>query len=329
MPHVFSDSLNKAVVRDKWNTPLLRHLHDNHGCVYRYFGLPGPDVIDIKLWRDMITEVVAFEIPASTRSGERTYINKLRRNLEVIGIRSTTYYGPFEEVVLLRRDFDGQEYAQRNVITLYNLDFCGEIGSKVMSSEGRRLYRLEAIRQVIRDQIECFIRLGEPSLFIVLLTVRNQMQSRVLRERLTACRPLCEEFITTCEAVNPITDVDIPLIGTHAWALKAVIHSVFTEALRGNNISALFFPLIKYNGVRTRIPGGGTIPSPMLHLMIFCRFQPQHQVVGMRIPENPLLTNSLAVVGQDLQSAPEPGEEIEADLSPVAYFETLKAAILG
>ena len=328
MAHVFSDSPQKVVVREQWNTPFLRHLHINHGYVYRYFGLPGPDIIDIKLWRDMITEIVAFEVPAKGKSSERTFINSLRRNLALIGISNTTYYGPFEEVVLLGKDYDGQEYSQHDVITLYNLDFCGEIGSKIISSEGEELHRLEAIRQVIRDQVKCFNRLSGPPCFIILLTVRNQMHSRVLRERLTACRPLWAEFITTCEAIMPVTGADNNLIGTHAWALKTIIHTVFNECLRGNNISALFFPLVKYEGTRTRISRTATIPSPMLHLMIFCKFQPQHEAAGVSLPRNPLLTKSLVVNNESLASAPEPGEQVDTYLSSVEYFETLKMEIL-
>lgn len=216
MSHIFSDSREKRVVREKWNTPFLRHLHDNHGYPYRYFGLPGPEIIDIKLWRDMITEVVAFEVPDKTRGKpERGFINELRRKLELLDIPNTTYYGSFEEVVLLRKDLDGQEYSQQKVITLYNLDFCSEIGSKIPSSSGQTLYRLEAIRQVVRDQIECFNRLDGPPCFIVLLTVRNQMDRRILNERLNACRPLCTEFIEECEAINPVPEGAHPLIGTH------------------------------------------------------------------------------------------------------------------
>jgi len=323
MPHVFSDSPNKKVVREQWNTPLLRHLHDNHGYRYRYFGLPGPDIIDIKLWQDMIDEVVAFEVPAKNGKDKRTYINKLRRNLEVLGIRNRTYYGHFEEVVLLGKDFDGQEYAQNNVITLYNLDFCSEIGSPIESSTGERLYRLEAIRQVIRDQRECYNRFHNPSYFIILLTVRNQMNSRFLIERLNACRSHWPEFIGECEMIRPVPLEDVFVLGTHSWALKTVIHFVFNQSLSGNNINALFFPLVKYTGVRTR-----AIPSPMLHLMVFCKFQPPYTVGGVSLPDNPLLTKSLTVSSSSLALLPEPGESVDPNLSSVAYFESFRARIL-
>lgn len=327
MSGIFADSPGKRVVREQWNTPLLRHLHDRYGFIYRYFGLPGPDILDIELWRDMIKEVIAFEVPAEGARDERINIIKLREKLELRGIPNETYYGPFEQVTLLGRDFDGQIYNQENVITLYNLDFCGEVGSKIRSVTGEEYYRFEAIRQVIRNQAECYNRLSRPSCFIILLTVRNQIHSRVLQERLTACRPLCEDFVRACESTIPIVG-ELPLIGTHAWALKTILLTFFSECLRGNNISALFFPFVKYNGVQKRISRTQTIPSPMLHLTIFCKFQHPREVTGVGVPSNPFELESLAVSDGSLIVSPEPGEVSGEHLSAVEYFEARKGDIL-
>ena len=58
------DSPGKRAVRDLWNTPLLRLLNQEHGFRYRYMGLPGVDLLDVKRWHDMIDEVIAFEVRA-------------------------------------------------------------------------------------------------------------------------------------------------------------------------------------------------------------------------------------------------------------------------
>lgn len=327
MPGIFADSHGKRVVREQWNTPLLRHLHDRYGFTYRYFGLPGPDILDIELWRDMIKEVIAFEVPVEGARDERINIIKLREKLELRGIPNETYYGPFEQVILLGRDFDGQIYNQENVITLYNLDFCGEVGSRIKSSTGEEYYRFEAIRQVIRNQAQCFSRLGHQSCFLILLTVRNQINSWVLQERLAACRPICEDFVRACESKIPIVEGK-KLIGTHAWGLKTIILTIFSECLKGNNISALFFPFVKYEGVRKRISRTETIPSPMLHFMIFCKFQHPREVTGVGVPSNPFELKSLAVRDGSLIVSPEPGEVSDGHLSAVEYFEALKGGIL-
>jgi hypothetical protein len=328
MPHVFTDSPDKRIVRLLWNTPLLKYLNREYGFIYRYFGLPGPDIIDIKLWKDMISEVIAFEVPAEGKPDERLYITRLRENLELVGIPNIAYYGPFEEVVLLGKDYEGQEYAQRDVITLYNLDFCSEIGSKIRASSGEQCYRVEAIRQIIRDQVECFNGLGRPSCFIIFLTVRNQIHSRVLRERLEACMPFHEEFIRECTINSPIPPEEDFLIGSHTWALKTIILTILKESLRGNNISALFFPFVKYMGKPIRIDKNNLIASPMLNLMIFCKFQHPREMAGVSMPADPLRIKALSVNGADIVLAPEVGETLDGSLSAVEFFERYRTMII-
>jgi len=76
----FTDNPEKGVVRQQWNTPLLQHLHRKYGVRYRYLGLPGPDLIDVSLWRDMIDEVIAFEPPDKDGYG-RTAFTALTYNM--------------------------------------------------------------------------------------------------------------------------------------------------------------------------------------------------------------------------------------------------------
>ena len=139
------DSPGKRAVREHWNTPLLGFLNQVHGFRYRYMGLPGVDLIDVRLWRDMIEEVIAFEVPARpTRQDPegRRRIRTLRRNLQVLGIPGHAFFGPMEEVVILRQDYDGTPYDQNKLITLYNLDFCDEIASRIATKEqGAQIWR--------------------------------------------------------------------------------------------------------------------------------------------------------------------------------------------
>ena len=117
------DSPGKRAVRQLWDTRLLTLLHEAHGFRYRYMGLPGVDLLDVKLWRDMIDEVIAFETRANPTHEDphgRRNINALRRNLRLLGTPGHAFFGPMEEVVILRQDYDGTRYRQGRVITLYN-----------------------------------------------------------------------------------------------------------------------------------------------------------------------------------------------------------------
>jgi len=307
VPGVFADSPGKRVVREQWDTPLLRHLHDEYGFRYRYFGLPGVDLLDIRLWADMIDEVVAFEVDAAGRD-ERRNITKLRTNLRLLGKPFVTYYGPFEFVVIQRRDWDGQEYKQERVITLYNLDFCDEICSKIDTREyGVHAWRFEALRQVLRDQEECYRSFGGPNWFLFMLTVRDQMDGRRLAGFLSeSLLSDTEEYRLSCEAVQPIP-LNQYVLGTHTWAIKAFLHNTMRSYLTNPHVAALFFPLIRYQGTPVRT-SEGLLESPMLHWLIFCQFDDPERATPRFYPRA-FLRDVATVRG-------EPGAGIAIDLQP-------------
>lgn len=331
----FSDSPGKRSVRELWDTPLLVYLHRTYGMRYRYMGLPGVDLLDVKLWRDMIDEVVAFEVRAAPNSSDpqgRRSIITLRRNLRLLDIPGHAYFGPLEEVVILHEDYDGTQYRQERVVTLYNLDFCDEIGSPIHTRrQGRSVLRFEAIRQILRDQRECYRRLGGPSLFVMLLTVRNQIGVRRLRAFLA--RNLyhdTREYVEACNGLTPLP-VSGHVLGTHTWALKAFLHGIIRQYLSNPHISALFFPVVKYTGVPVRA-NGGRLPSPMLHCMILCRFDDPQSPSPLFLPDN-YLAGAVSVRGRDDQTLlwePEPGEPPGSQTSPECrdWFRPLEPVFL-
>ena len=308
------DSPGKRAVREHWNTPLLRLLHQVHGFRYRYMGLPGVDLLDVRLWRDMIEEVIAFEVPARpTRQDPegRRRIRTLRRNLQVLGIPGHAFFGPMEEVVILRQDYDGTPYDQTKVITLYNLDFCDEIASRIATKEqGAQVWRFEAIRQILRDQQQSFQRLGGTRYFIVLLTVRDQIDAERLRGFLT--ENLYEDtrsYLQVCEGMNALPFHGY-VLGTHTWALKAFIHNTLRQYLTNPNISATFFPVVRYHGNPVRTGGSTLLASPMLHFMLMCRFDEYQTSSPSYFPGDYLAAvSSVTVTAQgNLGWDPQPGE---------------------
>lgn len=261
----FQDSEAKRTVREGWNTPLLRYLHEKYEFRYRYFGLPGVHATDILLWKDMIDEIVAFERP-SPRGDERRDILSLRTTLHRLGIPHVAYYGSFEEVVILGQDWEGQKYKQEHVITLYNLDFCDEISSKVRTrKEGQQLWRFEALRHVLANQAACFARTHRPTWFVFMLTVRDQMDAQLLASFL-ADDPYADtrDFCAEGSSIRPLPSTG-PVAGSHTWGIKAFLHNTMRGYLTTPHVAALFFPVVKYQG-------GKGMTSPMLHWTIFCQF---------------------------------------------------------
>ena len=305
------DTPGKRTVREQWNTPLLRLLNEEHGFRYRYMGLPGVDLLDVKLWRDLIDEVVAFEIRArSTRNDPegRRRIVALRRNLQLLGIPSQAFFGPMEEVVILRRDYDGSHYDQKKVVTLYNLDFCDELASRINTrDQGRQVLRFEAIRQILRDQQQAFQEHGEPGFFVIMLTVRDQMDSQKLRGFLS--ESLYEDtraYLDVCGGIESLPPEGF-VLGDHTWALKAFIHNTLRQYLTNPHISAMFFPLVRYHGTPVQ---QGRIESPMLHCMVICSFDELQSPYPSYVPGDYLSCISSVTVTDEESLAwdPQPGE---------------------
>jgi hypothetical protein len=282
----FQDNPEKCVVREKWDTPLLQYLHEEYGIRYRYLGLPGPELIDVLLWKDMIDEVIAFEPPDSDNG--RTAFNELSFNLRKKGIKGIPYCGSLEEVVLLRKDFEGRAYNQDELVTLYNLDFCNEISSKVVTSDGdEKVWRFEAIRRVLQDQQNCGRNGASGRFFVLMITVRDQISSTSIR---TYLRPSClqddsRSFYDACSSINPIPkERNVSLIGTHTWALKVLFHTMLCRYFGNPNFSALFFPQVSYAGTKVRNGNSGFISSPMLHWVVLCCFAKEAEPLSELVP---------------------------------------------
>ena len=91
----YRSSLEKDVIRDQFDLPLLRNFSQSIGDTLRYFGLPGEDCRDIMAWRPFIREVAAVE--------------RGRRNLErmesffpkyLSDIAYQAHFGDIDDVIL-------------------------------------------------------------------------------------------------------------------------------------------------------------------------------------------------------------------------------------
>ncbi len=314
MPGRF-DTPGKKAVREIWNTPILTHLHTKYGIKYRYLGLPGVELIDINLWKSMIEEIVAFEMPAGG-GDERVNIKRLKRNLEILGLPWKAYYGSIEQVILMRQDLDALAYIQSKVINLYNLDFCDEITSKIITADGEKCLRFELIRQLLADQHECYKLTGENAAFIILLTARNQAYSKRIYRYLfgSDLSSLTEKYIKAANKKNPIPTEGKNLIGTHGWALKAFVYDTIIKSYFPTpHITSLIFPMLKYTGM----PVDAETPSPMLHWMMLCKFEKPELPRPRVYPGNFLEKSSLMVDHGAISLSGEPGERTDSDTNPL------------
>ena len=284
-------------------------------------GLPGIELLDLHLWRDWIDEVVAFEARAKPRRRDRDgrrNILALRTKMREYGFSGQAYFGSMEEVVILRRDQDGIPYAQNNLVTLYNLDFCDEISSPVETlGLGRQVWRFEAIRQILRDQEACYDPEFGAGYFLILLTVRDQIGVDKLLEHFAEPFADSQHYWDQCQAEHPLPS-DGFILGEHTWSLKTLIHDQLRKWFSNPNVSALFFPITKYSGTPINYGRDNEISSPMLHMMILCRFGDRTVPSPLFLPQQFLNTVSSVRANDDgtLAWEPEPGEPVDMDELP-------------
>ena len=50
----FADSINKRIVREGWDLPMLRRWSERTQRKLTYFGLPGPRILDLIAWREVL-----------------------------------------------------------------------------------------------------------------------------------------------------------------------------------------------------------------------------------------------------------------------------------
>jgi len=304
MPAGFGDSPGKRMVREQLNTPLLRGVSNALGIQYFYCGLPGPDILDIVLWKDMIRRIVAFEIEASESEDPRRDLVALGRNLSLLGIPHKVHCGYLETTVLLGRDDDGEAYSQDELITLYNLDFCNAITGRVPTKEGNRCLRFEVLRHMLAVQGEQHRRSGQ-SKFILLLTVRDEFHAAEMQGFVSglASGPVAD-FVA---ALPPPEDLPQTGMQRSTLHLKAFVFSVLRAYCHGHNISSLFLPPVKYVGRSTR--------SRMLHFAVLCRFGNVENALPVEVQDDDGFLRKACVHAQDDHFKVEPCSAQEPDSS--------------
>ena len=143
-----------------------------------------------------------------------------------------------------------------------------------------------------------------------MLTVRDQSDAAKLRHFLSV--NLYEDtkaYVRDCGGVGSLPAHDY-VLGNHSWALKAFIHNTLRQYLTNPHISAVFFPLLRYQGTPVRIQTGESLESPMLHLLVLCRFDQYEYPQPSFLPTNYLTSISSVAVGNDgdLKWEPQRGE---------------------
>ncbi|ADQ78170.1 hypothetical protein Palpr_0008 [Paludibacter propionicigenes WB4] len=248
----FSPTLNKEIIRSKYNAPLLNYLTTTFKRKLVYFGLPSPDAGDIHEWIEYIEFVIAFqcrEYPKpsdpnqSAEAVKRLEFNlvDLQRKGKILDFN--LYDGYIEEVIINGKDNDLLEFKLDKFITLYNLDFCNEVTSpqKIFNTkkgEFETIYKLNIIKMILALQNK---NNSHPHKFVLFLTLNANFWNVEAKdfEEIIKKDVRLGEFIETVSKLNGL-EKDIRM-------LKAYVFKTLSDTLSVNNYTPHFLPVVRYN----------------------------------------------------------------------------------
>ena len=188
------NSDSKKLIRSLWAKPIVSYINETLKKKLFYLGLPDSEAHDIVEWLEYIETVYAFQCreyplpsnPKQSRDRVLALENTLRaferkRQLTTFDV----FDGYIEEVII--RGFDNsptiKEFSQQDVITLYNLDFCGQVTSPIeykdRNGKPQKAYKFDAIKKILdlQDQV------GFPNnKFIMFLTLHCSYDGKELSD---------------------------------------------------------------------------------------------------------------------------------------------------
>jgi hypothetical protein len=162
----FQDSENKQLIRVSWDLPILQKRVEQKGGPLAYFGLCGPEMLDIRAWKTVIGDKCCVEAPGN-KSEEKAQLPfrlaQMATVAQVYGIASgfQQLVGKIEDVLLNGLDDKGMRPVLTNVnakaqetrfnYDLYNLDFDGGLGYVKKGGSVPRFRALEKLFDRQRD----------------------------------------------------------------------------------------------------------------------------------------------------------------------------------
>lgn len=268
----------KQVIRRDWAKPILSYLHNTLGKKLIYLGLPDIEAYDINEWVDHLDRIYAFqcrEYPKpSAVNQSREKVLALENTLRAFERRQQistydVYDGYIEEVVLRGYDNtpDIKEFFLEDVVTVYNLDFCGQVTSPIEYTDKKgnkqQAYKFDAIKRLMNLQNS----LPFPGKkFVLFLTLHCSYDGKEFENFLK--NPHSKDLD---EYLRPT--LSLTKGGKAPYCVKAFVHHNLSQFFTINHFVPEFLPVIYYKGdnkhpllfftvIGTQVPGASGVPTP-------------------------------------------------------------------
>ena len=248
----FQDTENKAHIRRSWDLPILRNWQTLKGRPLSYIGLPGPDIRDLRDWKNVLGKITGVESPGTTKRSRElaaSAISRMQLNANIYGLSSgfQILTGDIEDVIINVLDVnnikpqlnDGkQAHLARLLYDIVNLDFDGGLGYVSRTIDGKIVIkRTDALKKLFERQY------GTSFVFFLTINVRNTIKEQI-KDYLIGWRDRNngEEWQRTLDWYLKKDK------SNQKYMFKAVIPSFVQALAEVNGFSALCYPPIVYTG---------------------------------------------------------------------------------
>jgi len=183
----FQGSLEKNEIRKSWDLPLIVKMATTVRRRLAYFGMPGPEIEDVRSWKDHLAFVTAVEYLRSGRDRNvdldrhRQISSRLSGQSLSGDLSFQVLRGDVDDIILKGLDNDGT-YPQRRAVRpdgvvqfrydLVNLDYCGGIAYKSKASTGPSR-RVRALQKLFERQE------GIPFVLLLSFNVRQMLDEEL------------------------------------------------------------------------------------------------------------------------------------------------------
>jgi len=265
---MFKDTENKTTIRLKWSLPLIAKYSQLLKRPLSYFGMPGPEILDLRAWREYLSRKTAVQIVRSAKKQREEDLESIsnilvNRDNHALGAQFQLLRGAVEDVILAGHDMDGNrpsltvnsEFGSLGLAyDLYNLDFEGGIhykaGKSVKGSSGGQ--RLQALAELFNRQR------GNDFLFFLTLNVRDTLGDEPLKFLLETAERCSHPKVT--EAVKWTTQLDE---GTKHLQLATWLPIYIKEQAEVRQFECEAMPPVFYEGCDH---------ARMVHFVFLCKY---------------------------------------------------------
>ncbi len=183
---MFEESLNKIVVRQLWDLPILQQWSERLEHPLSYFGLPGPSIGDILDWRSYLGYCTGVERLRNEKKQREEDLNVHRLIHKNVALNDLDEFqlllGDIEDIILhgevqvrVRPRMSAGDHPLLIAFRydLVNLDFLGGMGHK--GEKTRRARRVEALKKILERQS------GTDFILVLTLNVRDKIDDELIR----------------------------------------------------------------------------------------------------------------------------------------------------